>query len=247
MDAMNFEPRRYSAVLLAADNSLSGRQLLTALGSERKGLRSIGEFGEWSFATGTVRAQSNYSRSSRTVADPEGLYPHRVYVGDAMVDGESFHLVASPYVRFLAKCLSRLDEARATPLTYFKPSMTSVFSHFEKTRPSRLAATRISVLMEGDVGVEIVSLSGRNPLRSDLRHALLKVASPYAIRVKGTFIEKRPSNIHADRHGNVWCHLGSEDSLLNMAAFASVLARYGELSSTSSSPLLRLPDEESDL
>ncbi|GAA3833479.1 hypothetical protein [Nocardioides panacisoli] len=244
---MKFEPRRYSAVLLAADRSLTARQLLMALDCERSGIKPVTPIGEWSVGAGTVRVRANYSRSSRAVADDDGLYPHRVFVADATIDGRPYHLVASPYVRFLAKCLKRLDDSRPMPLIYFKPSMSDVFSHFETTRPTRLAATRISVLMEGDVGLEIVSLSGRNPLRSDLRHALLGVASPYAIRVKGTFIEKRPVNIHADRHGNIWCHLGSEEALINMAAFASVMIRNGHLAPTSSSPLLRLPGEDSDL
>lgn len=245
---MDFEPRRYSAVLLAADGSLTSRQLLSALGSERRKVRSVDiPSTDWSFTAGTVRATSSYSRSSRSKADAEGMYSHKVFVAEGSIDDATFLLVASPYIRFPADCMKRVDRAGDSQLTYVRPSMPAVFSYFEKVRPNRLAATRISVLMEGDVGVEIVSLSGRNPLRSDLRHALLKVASPYAIRVKSTYLEKRPLNIHADRHGNVWCHLGSEAALINVAALVSVLARHGELTSTSTSPLLRLADEESEL
>jgi len=244
-DASQFEARRYSAVLIAADDTLTSRATLVALGCPARQIKKVDvASSDWAFVAGRVEADTNYSRAIRSAVGSEGTYSHRVYAAEGQIGGNPYLLVASPYVRLLGDCITRIDRSRNQAVVYLKPSMDRLFGFFESMRPSELSATRITVLMEGDVGLELVSLSGRNPLRSDLRHALLEVASPYSIRVKGTYIDRRGMNLHADRHGNFWFHLGSEAALVNVAAFLSAGSQHGDLRATTNSPLKRVADEE---
>lgn len=246
MDGLRiFEARRYSGVLIDDPGLSSPGAVLERLSiAKSRQFDVTTQVDGWHVVRGRILSDTPHYSSTSAPRTPGGSYLTDLYVA-ANIRGSSKVLLASPYVRLLASCIENLDDhPKLGRVQFLKPDMNALFTHFERARTTQMSATRISVLMEGDVGLELVSLSGRNPLRSDLRHALLEVASPYSLRVKGTYVHSRGTNMHADRHGNIWWHLASEDSLTNVLAFVDILLKAGRLTRTTSSPLRRASQED---
>ncbi len=240
-----FEARRYSAVLIDDPDLPDIESVLHALRVPKSRQTPIDTVvADWQIRRASILGDAPHYPESNAQRTESGSYLTELYVAAPDDDKKSGIFLASPYVRLLTKCLTEITSDLRHDIRFAKPNMNALFTHFERTRTPHLSATRISVLMEGDVGLEVVSLSGRNPLRSDLRHALLNVASPYSIRLKGTYLDGRGTNIHADRHGNVWWYLASEASFTNVLAFMNVLRRDGQLSFTTNSPLKRAFQED---
>jgi hypothetical protein len=240
-----FEARRYSAVLINDPDLPDVASVMRSLRVPKSRSTPIDiAVTDWTVARASIIGDTPHYPAANAHRTESGAYLTELYVAAPTDSASSGVLLASPYVRLLATCLRDMASSVRRDVVFVKPDMDALFTHFERTRTPHLSATRISVLMEGDVGLEVVSLSGRNPLRSDLRHALLKVASPYSIRIKGTYLDSRGTNMHADRHGNVWWYLSSEAALVNVLAMINVVRHGGMLSQTTSSPLKRAFQED---
>jgi hypothetical protein len=239
-----FEARRYSAVLVDDPRVTSVGTVARAWGLHGKSVRSIEGFG-WSVTRLTYGSRKNhYPPSVRVTKHGEG-HPHEIYLATPPRDsGFSGMLIAAPYVRLLRESIGRLDanlEGDAA-LAFSAPDMNALFAHFETSTHRHMRASHIEVKMR-DNGLDHVALSGRNPLRSDLRHALLQVARPYAIRVRTDSVrDMRPTNVNLDQHGNIWWHLSGESAWGNVLPVLQLLIDEFELGVTHDLPLLKLSD-----
>ena len=166
-----------------------------------------------------LRKSSLYPNAIANGPSANGLFPHYISVsaiaGASVKSDQHWLLVSAPYVRILREIDKQLRlRAKESTMVYLVPRIDRVFEFMSRYRPS-LKATRITVQISGDVGVEQVTLTGRNPLRSDLVQALNSVAEPYSIRIDVTEPDEKVG-VYLDRHGNFWWYLRSPKQLANV-------------------------------
>jgi hypothetical protein len=238
-----FEARRYSAVLVNDARVTSVDDAIRSWGLNGPSNEVFAGLG-WTVTRVTYGSRKNYYPSNVQVVKHGEGHPHEIYIASPPPETLRGLLIAAPYVRLLRESISRLDANLAgdDALAFSVPDMGELFSHFETSSHRHLRASHIEVKMR-DNGLDHVALSGRNPLRSDLRHALLKVARPYAIRIKADSVrDMRPTNINLDQHGNVWWHLSGEAAWGNVLPVLQLLMDEFELGVTLDVPLLKLND-----
>jgi len=236
--------RRFSGVLMRANGLSTLDEATTVFGSlfEGKGkLVRVGVPTGWQIrVTEMYHRRSLYPASIGPTPDSSGdRYGHTVYLGSATFKlGEakrsSWVLLASPYVRLFAD-LKRLLQDRMN-LKFLAPDMKMLFSHFEEHRAG-LRVPRIVVQMFGDVGVETVALSGRSPLRSELREALENVSRPYAIRIADT-TQDVGTSVSFDKRGAVWWHLRTQNQFAYILNLVRLVDDIGAFVTTSRWPTL---------
>lgn len=187
----------------------------------------------WLASRIAVRSPRNYftSVSDSSLVTEEG-YVQEVYVAiykyqdSAEAVTRTAVLLMAPYVRLLNRLITRvarlLDPAH---LAFLTPDLDEVFTHFERSTINGLRATRISVKDESEPTIELVSLTGRNPLKSNLRAELRRVGPAYSIRISVDSTSEN-TTVHLDRFGNCWWYHRSERDL------AGPLSLFSELLST---------------
>lgn len=134
-------------------------------------------------------------------------------------------LVIAPYVRLLNRYVTAMSSALEFPRPAFLVAdMDRVFEFFEVTRYKWMDATRVSVKDEREPTLDLVSLSGRNPLKSNLREELRRVGPAYAVRLEVRRTLPR-TNVNADRFGNFWWYTRDWRDVVNpLAAIAELLS-----------------------
>jgi len=240
--------RRFTAVLTRGKDLSTAEDVIRASGRLFKGkgrvLRQAG-LKDWELRLAELyHPRSLYPKSLDVGVDGgDDRFPHSVYVGSARLRaGEAkkspWVLVASPYVR-LFNHLKHLS-AEGAKLEFLAPNMDTVFSYFEEHRPG-FRVPRIVVQMFGDVGVETVALTGRSPLRSDLRDALLRVSRPYAIRISDAK-QSDSTSVSLDKRGLLWWYLRSPNQLTRILETIQLLDEIGALARSSRWPTI--PNEQ---
>lgn len=177
----------------------------------------------------------------------EDGFAHDIYVAEgSLLSGTKVLLLASPYVRLLQRLVGELDRRVGAPaIRYLNLDMPSIYKAFEKGSPG-MTATKVTLQMLNEPGLELVSLTGRNPLNSDLHASLKEVAAPYALRTEVTIGEDR-ARVNLDRHGNLWWYQTDESKFRMTLMMLATLAELNALKTTLHMPLDRgeLDDEPS--
>jgi len=120
-------------------------------------------------------------------------------------------VLASPYVRLLRQLDEELRVAVANgpALRYLNIDMPRVFESFQSGKSS-LTATKVTLeILDELENLELVSLTGSNPLNSKLHAQIKSVAEPYAIRVEYSNGLQR-ARLSVDRVGNLWWYQTDE-------------------------------------
>ncbi|MET4167308.1 hypothetical protein ABID74_003235 [Gordonia terrae] len=184
----------------------------------------------WLASRIAVRSPRNYftSVNDTSLATDQG-YVQEVYVAiyKYRVPSESVErsaiLLMAPYVRLLNRLVTRLKRMLdPAHLVYLTPDLDEVFSRFERTSIVGMRATRISVKDESEPTIELVSLTGRNPLKSNLRAELRRVGPAYSIRID-VHSPPHETTVHLDRFGNCWWYHRSESDLTGPLSLFSEL------------------------
>jgi hypothetical protein len=239
--ATYFEARRYSAVLLHDSRVPDLVALRRALEIPTKACKPLADE-----ATGLTRAtfgsrKLHYPPAVRVLVQGEGN-PHQIYLARSSPQAGSPLMIAAPYVNLLGEALAKINSAVPgdDALLYVRPNMIRLFEHFQRTTHRSVKATQIQVTMKRR-GVDKVSLSGDNPLRSDLREALLRVARPAGIRLQSAHVKKlRATNVYIDQDGNLFWHLSDERTWGNVTPILELLTTTFDLETTTDIPLAKV-------
>lgn len=240
--------RRYSAVAFAhpgLQKWTSELALINELGAERVAPRL--DVAGWSVSRVALAVSRNYFTKieDRSLAVGDSSYVQQAYVAllrpeDLGREGEPVAVILSPYVRLLNRLLTRAGSVLGAPkLTYLCPNMNSVFEAFEKSSFPGMGATRISVRDKKEPAVELVSLTGRNPLKSNLRAELRKVGPGYSVRVE-VQTKNGPVSVHLDCFGNYWWYHRAEDNISAPLALVELLLGGVKYMSTTDRPTYRV-------
>lgn len=194
--------------------------------------------------------QTNYYPDS--VGDKEerrqpGGYPHQLYVARvrAGVSGVDAVMLASPYVRLLHRIVNELGRRiRGPALQFITLDMPAIYRAFAR-HTEGLVATKVTLQMLSQPGLELVSLTGRNPLDSELHEQIKEVAAPYALRAE-VFAGEQRVRVNVDRHGNLWWYQTDEAKLAGVLKLIGLLSNIDSMRVSRTIPLERAePDDES--
>lgn len=226
------EQRPFTAVVVRHEDLTSLDDLSRLIG--RGEPRPVSEFsaGHWKVWRWEYLHTRNLYPASNLFGDErsrEGGWAHDIYVGQRMIAGASFMVLASPYVRLLRQLNEELKGAlsKGPALRYLNVDMSRVFASFQ-SGSSQLTATKVTLEILDELEVlELVSLTGSNPLNSKLHAKIQSVAAPYAIRVEIESGMQR-ARLSIDRVGNLWWYQSDErkteliflalDDLINLGA-----------------------------
>jgi hypothetical protein len=242
------EQRRFSAVVLHHPDLVNHSALRRLLGAAVASSQSLGRPASgWN----VTRFEYLWNRSlyPDTVVRPDdqqrqGGYAHDVYAAYAPArdNQPAAVLLASPYVRLLSSINTTLRRALNPPaLQYGALDMDGVYRYLSSVE-NGTPARRVTLQILNEPGLELVSLSGKNPLHSELHAALARVAAPYAVRVEA---EDHGENcrVNLDRHGNVWWYQTVEAKFLVTLKFLATIRMLGVIHSTRHFPLSRAGDD----
>lgn len=245
------ESRRFSGLILShVDWTTQDKALEAATTVPRIEASRHIEIADWIGRRVSYVASKNYFPkhmvADDVVASGDGFIQELYVAASSLVrDGveEPCLLIWAPYVRLMNSFLRDLTRhvGRPTP-AYAIPRMQHLFQHFHDKSYPAMHVTRISVVDFGEPSVELVSLSGRQPLRSSLRLAL-KDTLPYAVRIELTSGEAAATNLHMDRYGNFWWYQRAESSAERVLNLLTVLSSEGLFSSTREIPTKRTSDD----
>jgi hypothetical protein len=242
--------RRYSAVLFHHPQVTTFQDLKAALP------RSVGKTSElkgFSSSNWNVqRFEYLFSRSlyPAHLLNPETRkrrngYAHDVYFAIQTRRGAKHTnnvMIASPYVRLLEAMFGELRRALPAPsLLFSSVNMPLVFENFIRGEVE-MTAVKVTLQMLNEKTLSLVSLSGRNPLRSDLHRAISDVAAPYSLR---SSIEdgSSPSRVEVDRHGNIWWYQIDESRIRGALSLIDAMDGWSSLIPARTNPLDRLLDQ----
>jgi hypothetical protein len=244
VDTNIHEHRRYSALLMthadlgrfAGLERVAGETLGNSINvsvprSKWKTVRF-----EYLTATDLYSAARTGSRSRSR----EGRFPHFMYcaISPTLPNlGSPVMFVASPYIRLLSRLVKATTRALPPPAPRFvQVDMTKTYSAFARPLPG-MKATKVTLdMLVKTKDLELVSLTGEDPLRSDLHAAIKKVTAPFALRVDVDDDDGR-TRVSADRFGNLWWYLSEEARLGNTFRLVDKLDELGVLKLGRSLPL----------
>lgn len=173
----------------------------------------------------------------------DGGFAHDVYLAHRSFKGDNYVLLGSPYVRLLHQVLDRIRtaiRAEAAP-RYAVVDMRRVYEAFQSGLPNMIA-TKVTLEMLAEPTLELVSLTGRNPLNSRLHAQIKDVAAPYAIRTEVNVNDQR-ARVNVDRHGNLWWYQTDESKTKNAIGFLDALLEIGAVRLSRLVPLDRVSDD----
>ena len=247
-----FERRRYWAVLIQ-HSSLQGLADLRKFVGFRIGESHRVALPKCGWRATRFEYLANHSHYPVHRYDPsrnrDGGYAHDFYIAArSRLNGDNAGsplLIGSPYIRLLDQLMGELRRRLPGEAPQFSSfSMQETYQAFQAGIPE-MAATRVTLEILNEPGelVELVSLSGKNPLRSDLHDAINKVAAPYSLRAEVQSDSGR-SRVSVDRHGNFWWYLAGEDRLSNTLRLVDTLEALRVTKMTRSLPLDRADETE---
>ncbi|HEY0119226.1 MAG TPA: hypothetical protein VGC04_10625 [Cellulomonas sp.] len=183
----------------------------------------------WSLSAVEFTTERNFYRSGPWAlreSPSGGGFSHRCWVGVSPGPlGRSNVLLAAPYSRLLESLL--VYTSALSPdggATFIRPDLKVAFERFEiDPELARYRVSQITIQVLGQEAVELVTLTGKYPLRSKIRDALFgdaasghALARPYALAVQDSR-DRRSPRVHMDRHGNLWWFLANDSAILAVA------------------------------
>lgn len=244
VDTNVHEHRRYSALLLShADlGKFSGLEAVagSALGNSTTVSVPKSKWKTVRFEYLTATDMYPPARTEGANRNRAGRFPHFMYCAiSPMLPnlGSPVMFVASPYVRLLARLIKTTTKALPPPAPrYVQVDMAKAYAAF--ARPlAGMRATKVTLdMLVKAKDLELVSLTGEDPLRSDLHTAIKKVTSPFALRVDVDDEDGR-TRVSADRFGNLWWYLSDEARLSSTFRLVDKLDELGVLKFGRSLPL----------
>lgn len=244
------DQRRFSSVLLVHPNLTDSKATVDYLQGSLSALADCKiQDDEWTANRCEYVSGRNYYPDS--VGDPEARkrdhgYAHQVYVASRRLAPSQTNMVllASPYVRLLQRMVTDISRRLPAPgLQFYSLDMTGIYRAFEG-RHVGLTATKVTLQMLSQPGLELVSLTGRNPLDSELHDQIKNVAAPYALRTE-VILGDHKARVNIDRHGNIWWFQTDEAKIGIVLSLISRLASINSLRMTRTMPLDRAePDDE---
>jgi hypothetical protein len=244
------EQRRYTALLVQHPRIRRLADLRRILGTTQTLAKLSGSPRPWRAERCEVLAPRNLYPSHRREDDARrtdnGWHGHDVYLAVREGDGDAcFGLIASPYTQLLKRMATALRDGLDGPAPrYLAVNMRTVYAALAEGA-SGLLATKVTMQMLNEPGLELVSLSGRNPLNSNLHAAIEHVASPYSIRTEVVGSDNQ-CRVNADRHGNLWWYQAEESRFPRALDFIEHLRDWSALNPVRNLPLSRAEDPEDE-
>jgi hypothetical protein len=244
VDTNIHEHRRYSALLMThtALGRFAGLESVAggALGNSTTVSVPKSKWTTVRFEYLTATDLYSPARTGATSRNRDGRFPHFMYcaISPTLPNlGSRVMFVASPYVRLLARLIKTTTKALPPPAPrYVQVDMPKTYAAFARPLPG-MRATKVTLdMLVKAKDLELVSLTGEDPLRSDLHAAIKKVTSPFALRVDVGDDQGR-TRVSADRFGNLWWYLSDEARLGNTFRLVDKLDELGVLKFGRSLPL----------
>lgn len=213
---------------MAPATSATNQRPFTAIMLQHKDLQSVADLprllkagsippvneflaGEWTvWRWEFIHHRNLYSDKLAVERKRDGGWAHDIYIAQRFIDGESYLALASPYVRLLRQLDEDLKGAlrQRSAILYGRVDMPKVYAAFQSGNTD-LSASRITLEILDEKVLDVVSLTGKNPLNSKLHQKIKAVAAPYAIRVELAEENKR-ARLSVDRVGNLWWFQSNE-------------------------------------
>jgi hypothetical protein len=248
MDNKLVDRRRYSAVILqhsAAEFERAVPELGKLLKGPRVQIETIKGWSLWSDRVFSGRLF--YPRDVFPVGEapePRTGYAHPVYVAERQGRIRTL-AVFTPFVGLLDRSFGAFPPSEETA-RYLAPDLPRLFeglgSATNDTKDREiltLRSTKIGIQHNGDTDVQLVSLTGKNPLRSDLWKSVKRKYSPYSIRVHPVVNgeTRNGPSVNFDRHGNVWLFATTPSTISESLKVLQSLTDTGMLKPVSENPL----------
>jgi hypothetical protein len=172
----------------------------------------------------------------------EAGYAHDVYLAAKDYGGKigPVLLIASPYVHFLERIHDVLDQAITQPaIQYLGVDMARVYQALDDAGENA-AVNRVTMQVLGEPNADLVSLSGKKPLHSDIHEKLLGITKPYGLGVK---VEHAGTDcrVGLTRHGRVNWFQTAEDRIAHPLALLDRVHEVSGLKKVRRYPLTREP------
>lgn len=242
--------RRYSAVLISHPSLPTTAPRLPVDWEHLTGdrIRTRWQLPGWT----ACHAQhlSNRNFYSASIADERALRAPGGYVHDVLLalPSASVHgamLVAAPYIYFLRDLVRKLEGHLGQPRPHYQTlNLGRAFNELADPPSDLVRIRQFSVQHRGSSSADRLSVSGRNPLRSDLGRQFATNAgdSAYGIRIEAGFHSDFKTNVNLDRHGNLWWFHRGEGSLANVTSTLDLLRQCDLIGATRAIP----PDHKDD-
>lgn len=223
--------RRYSAVLVAqpALPTVATELQRTWVALTGDTIGQSWSIGRWTAAhVRHLSLKNYYSSSLLDEADRKvpGGFVHDLIVAATGSSDDRYLLIAAPYVYFLSDCLRTLEAKVGQPRPWYQTvNLSRAFKVLADPIGEEFRVRQFSVQHRGSSSADRLSVSGRNPLRSDLGHQFAAEAgdAAYGVRIESGTHEAFRTNVNCDRHGNLWWFHRGRGSLENVLACVDLL------------------------
>jgi hypothetical protein len=243
------DQRRFSSLLIAHPELRTSDSLLKRLGASLVALDSVeADRSGWGLRRCEYVAPKNlYPESlvSDSSTERSNGFAHQVYVGAAHLSSlsQTVLVLASPYVRLLQRMVREATRQDSGPAAQFVTlHMPTVYEELERGVPG-FAATRVTLQMLNQPGLSLVSLTGRNPLDSELHSQIKSVAAPYSVRTEVSQDDQHV-RVNVDRHGNLWWYQTDEGKADLALSLVNLLDEVGATRLSRTLPLDRAESED---
>jgi hypothetical protein len=169
-------------------------------------------------------------------------YAHDVYVATKDFAGRigPVLLVASPYIHFLETIHDTLSMTIVKPaIQYLGADMSTIYKALNAAGENA-AVNRVTMQVMGEPNADLVSLSGKMPLHSDIHDKLLDITKPYGIGVKVEFAGT-DCRVGLTRHGRINWFQTTEDRIAHPLALIDRVNSDRALKKVRRYPLKREP------
>ncbi|MGH9277371.1 MAG: hypothetical protein ACRD12_04600 [Acidimicrobiales bacterium] len=122
--------------------------------------------------------------------------------------------------------------------------MDDAVEHFATISNREIHARRITMQVFSGIAVDLVSISGRNPLHWELMQAIFapELAAPYSLGIE--VHHRDVTRVNFDRHGNLWWYQADESFFANALHLVDSLAENVLFVNSRSIPLKRAGPED---
>lgn len=244
--------RRYSGAIVSHPYFDAGK---TGLGSLWRDVTKDqvgrgGTIGDWEVFHAIRVSQRNFYAESLAAPDElsvEGGFKHDILIGRSASSRESGVLIATPYVHFLADILKSLEKGIGQPRPSYRAlRMAEAFQRMADPPATWVKTRMFSVKSRLSPGADLLSVAGRNPLRSDLGRQFAMTAgdAAYGIRLQASNHPLIKTNVNFDRHGNLWWYHRGPVSLSNVLPVLDLLMDMDLMQSLRQTPPARRSDDD---
>jgi hypothetical protein len=175
----------------------------------------------------------------------DGGYAHDVYIATKDFGGRlgPVLLLASPYVRFLEAMQDKLTSKVTRPaIQYIAVDMPAVYAALDESGENA-AVNRVTMQVIGEKNADLVSLSGKKPLHSNIHTNLLGITKPYGIGIRVDH-GGADCRVGLTRHGRINWFQTTEDRVAHPLALLDRVYKAKALLKVRRYPLIREPQDD---